>query len=312
VKELRVGVIGVGSLGQHHARVYAGLTDTTLVGVVDTDARRAQEIAGRHGCAPFTDFKDLVGRVDAVSLVVPTTLHHAIAKECLSHGLHVLVEKPMTSTVAEAEDLIRCASAGKLILQVGHIERFNSVLRASLGTIKAPRLIECRRWAPFTPRGTDVSVVLDLMIHDIDIVLSLVDAEVQAIQAQGVSLLTSTTDVAHAHVRFRNGCVATFSANRVAESKVRELSLYDSESVLVVDLIQQMARVGRRSMGPAGRPDLRTELVRGDGQEPLQRELQAFVDSIRHRTPPEVSGRDGASALRLAEAIMGQIAQGAP
>jgi predicted dehydrogenase len=309
MKQLRAAVIGVGSLGQHHARVYAGLPGVTLVAVVDTNASRAQEIAGKHGCRALTDFRELFGQVDAVSVVVPTTLHHPIAKACLDHGLQVLVEKPMTVTVRQAEDLIRCAAANRLILQVGHIERFNSALRASLGAVKVPRLIECRRWAPFIPRGADVSVVLDLMIHDLDIVLSFVDADVRAIEAEGVSLLTSTTDIAQARVTFSNGCVATFSASRVADSKVRELRVYEAESFLVVDLVQQIARLGRRVMGPAGSPDIQTELIHGDGQEPLKLELQAFVESITNGTPPEASGREGAHALRLAESIMNRITQ---
>jgi predicted dehydrogenase len=309
MKVLRVAVIGVGSLGQHHARVYAGLPGVSLTAVVDTNASRAQEIAQKHGCRALADFGDLFGQVDAVSVVVPTTLHYAIAKACLEHGLQVLVEKPMTTTVSQAEDLIRCAAANKLVLQVGHIERFNSALRASLGAVKTPRLIECRRWGPFTPRGADVSVVLDLMIHDLDIVLSFVDAEVQAVEAQGISLLTSTTDIAQARVTFSNGCVATFSANRVADSKLRELRVYESESVLVVDLVQQIARLGRRVMSPAGSPDIQTELIHGDGQEPLKLELQAFVESVANGTPPEASGREGAHALGLAESIMNRIAQ---
>jgi predicted dehydrogenase len=304
---VRVGVIGVGSLGQHHARVYAEAPEADLVGVVDANASRAQDIAVKHHCQAFTHFRELFGRVDAVSVAVPTLLHHMIARECLQAGVHVLVEKPMTATSAEAEELVGLAAARKLILQVGHIERFNSALRASLGAIKAPRLIDCRRWAPFTPRGADVDVVLDLMIHDLDIVLSLSNAGVRHIAAQGVSLVTSTIDLAYAQVLFETGCMATFSANRVAEEKVRELRFYESDGFLVVDLLAQTARIGRRIIGPTGAAEIITEIIRGDGQEPLKLELEAFLESITYGTPPLVSGQAGVAALRLTESIMAQI-----
>jgi predicted dehydrogenase len=284
--------------------VYAALPDAALVAVVDTGAARARDVAATHHCASFTHFQDLFGLVEAVSIAVPTLLHHSIAKACLAAGLHVMVEKPITATVEEAEDLVASAAEKKLILQVGHIERFNSALRASLGTIKAPRLIECRRWAPFTPRGADVDVVLDLMIHDLDIVLSLIGAGVAQLEAQGVSLVSRTADVAHARVVFDTGCTATFSASRVAEAKVRDLRFYEPEGFLFVDLLAQCARIGRRVLGPAGTSEILTELIAGDGQEPLRLELQAFVDSVRHGTAPLVSGAHGLAALRLAHDIM--------
>ena len=307
---IRVGVIGVGSLGQHHARLYADIPEADLVAVVDTDDGRAHAIAARHRCQALAHFQDLFGQVDAVSIAVPTPLHHRIARKCLEGGVHVLVEKPMTATLDDAQDLVEIAEAQKVILQVGHIERFNSALRAGLGAIKGPRLIECRRWAPFTSRGADVDVVLDLMIHDLDIVLSVRESEVQTVEAQGVSLVSSTTDVAHARVLFDTGCTAIFSASRVAEAKVRELRFYEPESFLVVDLLEQTARIGRRIIGPEGDTKIIAELIRGDRQEALKLELQAFLESVRQRTPPLVSGNDGVAALRLAERIMAQIKRG--
>jgi len=307
MKQLRVGVIGVGSLGQHHARIYAGLPEIRLVGVADTNAARATEIAEKYQCLARTDFRELLGGVDAMSIVVPTPLHYAIAKECLKAGIHTLVEKPITVTVAEAEDLIRRASDTGVILQVGHIERFNAAFRASRGAIKMPRLIECRRWAPFTSRGADVDVVLDLMIHDLDIVLSLVDGEVEDVEAYGLALVSPTTDVAHARVVFHNGCVAVLSASRVAETKVRQIRVYEPESFLVVDLVEQAARIGRRAMSSGGYPEIVTEVVRGDGQEPLKLELEAFVQSVKGGAVPQASGQEGAAALRLAAAIMDDI-----
>jgi predicted dehydrogenase len=307
MKALRLGVIGVGSLGQHHARVYAGLPGVTLVGVADTDVHRARDIADKHRCFATTDFRDLIAQVEAVSVAVPTLLHHAITRDCLNAGIHVLVEKPMTVTLSDAEDLVRLADEKRLTLQVGHIERYNAALRACLGAVKAPVLIECRRWAPFTMRGADVDVVLDLMIHDLDIVLSLVNAPVRTVQASGITLLSNDTDVAEARLVFQNGCVASFSASRVAATKVRELRFYEPESVLVVDLLARIASIGRRAMGAAGSPELITEIIHGDGQEPLKLELQAFVDAVRTGTTPLVSGREGAAAQRLALTISDEI-----
>ena len=311
MRRVKVGVIGVGSLGQHHARVYAEAPEADLVGVVDANAGRARDIAIKHHCRAFPNFPEMFGQVDAVSVAVPTPLHHQIARECLQAGVHVLVEKPMTVTLAEAEELVGLAVARKLILQVGHIERFNSALRASLGTIKAPRLIDCRRWAPFTARGADVDVVLDLMIHDLDIVLSVVDAGVRHVDAQGVSLVSPTTDVAYAQVLFQTGCMATFSANRLAEEKLREIRFYESDSFVVVDLLAQTAKIGRRIVGSTGNSEIITEVIRGDGQEPLKLELQAFLESILHGTPSLVSGQAGMAALRLSESIMAQISRAA-
>ena len=307
--DVRVGVIGVGSLGQHHARVYAELAGARLVGVADVDEARAAEVAARHSCRALADYRALVGEVEAVSVAVPTLLHHEIARACLEAGLHVLVEKPLAATVEQARDLVAVAARRNVTLQVGHIERFNSAFRATRGAIKAPTLIECRRWAPFTSRGADVDVVLDLMIHDLDLVLGVVGAPVRDIQASGLSILSPTTDVAHAQVVFRNDCLATFSASRVAESKVRELRIYEPEGFMVIDLAGQTAVVGRRAMSASGNQELLTEQVRGDGREPLKLELEAFLDSVRTGAPPLVSGKEGAAALDLACAIMAGIAR---
>lgn len=305
---VRVGVIGVGSLGQHHARVYAELPDACLVGVADVDAARAAAIAGKHGCEAYTDFRALIGHVEAVSVAVPTLLHHSIARACLAAGLHVLVEKPIAVTVEEGRDLVGLASSRGLTLQVGHIERFNAAFRATRGAIKAPTLIECRRWAPFTSRGADVDVVLDLMIHDLDLVLELVGSPVREVRAQGVSSLSPTNDVAQARVVFQNGCVASFSANRIAESKVRELRIWEPEGYVVIDLGQKTGVVARRAMGLSGDPEMLTECVRGGDREPLKLELEAFLDTVRTGAAPLVSGHNGLAALELAHAIMNELA----
>jgi predicted dehydrogenase len=229
-----------------------------------------------------------------------------------------LVEKPLAATVEEAQDLTALASARGLVLQVGHVERFNSALRAAFGSnwtgpvreaLQTPNLVECRRWAPFSARGADVDVVLDLMIHDLDIVLALVGAPVEDVQANGVRVVSATADVAHARVTFQNGCVASFSASRLASAKVREIRLYDADQFWVLDLLQQTALVGRRSVAsPEGSPVV-TQSLRGDHQDALRLELQAFVESVRAGTEPLVSGREGTAALELAFAIMDEIAR---
>ena len=308
MKPIKVGVIGVGSLGQHHARVYAELPGSCLVGVADVDKARADAVAAKHGCHAMTDYRKLIGEVEAVSVVAPTLLHHEIARACLEAGLHVLVEKPLTATVAQAHDLVATASNRSVALQVGHIERFNAAFRATRGVIKAPTLIECRRWAPFTARGADVDVVLDLMIHDLDLVLGLVDVPVREMQASGLAILSPTADVAQARVVFQNGCVATFSANRVAESKIREVRICEPEGFVVIDLARQTAVVGRRAMGTSGKHEILTEQVRGDGREPLKLELEAFLNAVRTGVSPLVSGREGTAALELAYAIIDEIA----
>ncbi|TLY36223.1 MAG: Gfo/Idh/MocA family oxidoreductase [Nitrospirae bacterium] len=307
---IKVAVIGVGSLGQHHARVYREL-GAELVGVADTDRMRAAEIGARYGCPAMTDFRTLLRRVDAVSIAVPTLQHHDVGRACLEAGVHVLLEKPMTATPQEAEDLLGIASARKLTLQIGHIERFNAAFRKALGSaggIKDPVLIECRRWAPFTSRGADVDVVLDLMIHDLDLALALAGAPVHDVQAHGVAIVSATTDVAHARIVFENGCVAALSASRMAESKIRELRIYQPDGYVIVDLAQRTGRIGRRAMGIAGVAEVLTETIEGDSQEPLKLELQAFLESVATGAPPLVSGREGAAALKLAYDVMARIA----
>lgn len=314
---VRVGVVGVGFLGQHHARIYADLPGAQLVAVADEDASRAAAVAAKHGCVA-TDLRGLLGEVEAVSVVVPTLRHHEIARHCLEAKLHVLVEKPLAATVEEAQDLTALASARGLVLQVGHVERFNSALRAAFGSrrggpareaFQPPNLVECRRWAPFSARGADVDVVLDLMIHDLDIVLALAGAPVEDVQANGVRVLSATTDVAHARVVFQNGCVATFSASRLAPAKVREIHLYDADQFWVLDLLQQTAVVGRRSVGSPGSSPVVMESLRGDHQDALRLELEAFLESVSTGAEPLVSGREGTAALELAFAIMEEIAR---
>ena len=306
---LSTAVVGVGYLGRFHAQKYAALDDCELVGVADPDAEAAGACAGPLGVPALTDYRELLGRVDAVSIAAPTSLHHAIALDFLRHGSHVLVEKPITVTVAEAQDLVDAADAGGLVLQVGHLERFNPALRAADAILDAPRFIESHRLAPFNPRGTDVDVVLDLMIHDIDIILDVVRSSVARADASGAEVLTGATDIANARLVFENGCVANVTASRVSAKKERRMRFFQHDCYLAVDFQDRcltVHRKGEQEMYP-GIPELVTEEHRFEAGDAIRDEIEAFLDSIRSGTPPLVSGADGCRALAAAIDITGHF-----
>lgn len=309
--KLKIGVIGVGSLGQHHARVCTELSNAELAGVADINPERGQEVAGRHKVPFFADHRDLLRQVDAVSIVVPTTMHHQIAIDALAAGKHVLVEKPITATVAQARELITLAEQNKLKLQVGHIERFNPALLAASPHIHDPKFIECLRISPFGGRNTDVPVVLDLMIHDIDIVLSFVDSELERVSAIGCSLVSGREDIANARMEFRNGCVANLTASRISNKKERRMRFFQEYSYVTVDFLNPGVRVHKLKGDPRGVSDTSQvmEIIEPKiGKvEQLKAELGSFADCISNDTIPLVSGRDGLRALQAAEEIMLEI-----
>jgi predicted dehydrogenase len=301
MKPLRTGVIGVGHLGQHHARLYAGLPGSTLVGIVDADARRAKEVADRVGSAVCDDVGLLLKQVEAVSIAAPTSAHHAVARQCLEAGVHVLVEKPITATLAEAQELIALARARKAVLQVGHIERFNPVMLKARPFIRRPLLVECRRVSPFTGRSTDVDVVLDLMIHDLDMVLSFQPGAVTDLRAVGAPVVSDRIDVAHAWISFDSGCVATLTASRVAAGRARELTVVQRDTCISVDYQSRQATI-RRVAG-----EQTSEQIQGGEEEPLKLELESFLNAVRTGTQPVVSGQDGEAALSLAHRVLEEI-----
>jgi len=307
MQKLRVGVIGVGHLGQHHARLYATLSGATLVGVTDRDPKRAQTIADKQGVHVYPEIAALLPHVDAVSIAVPTSAHHAVAKLCLDAGVHVLVEKPITVTLAEATDLIELAHRRKRVLQVGHIERFNPAIRAVRSQINRPGFIECHRLSPYGERGTDVDVVLDLMIHDLDMVLSFNPGSVEEVRAAGVPVLSPTIDIANARIAFTGGCVANFTASRVSTTRMRKLRLFQRDSYLSVDYQARHAAILRRQIGSNQRPEIFMEPAKTTDDEPLKLELEAFLHAIESKTPPVVSGEDGAAALALAHQVLDAI-----
>jgi len=304
---LRVGVIGVGHLGKHHARIYSQLAseqnDIDLTAVVDVLADRAAEIAAPYRAAALTDYRALIGKVDAVSLAVPTTDHARIGVELLENGIDVLVEKPIASSIEESRKLIDAAARNNRVLQVGHVERFNPVVRAATDVATKPQFFEIHRLAVFTLRSLDIDVVLDLMIHDLDVVLSLVRSPVAEVRAVGIPVLSQKADIANARVEFENGCVANLTASRVSFEKVRKLRFFQPSDYISVDYASQSGTMVSLRMGRVMERKLEPVVT-----EPLKLELESFVNSVRNRAEPLVGGEDGLRALELAMKINEQIA----
>jgi len=302
--KIKVGVVGVGYLGKIHAEKYAHIPEAELIGVVDIDRGRCEEIAAHTNCKPFYHHRDLLDQVEAVSIAVPTLSHYHIAKDFFLSGVDVLLEKPVTATVQEAQELNALAKEQGAIFQVGHLERFNGALAAMNGMLQKPLFIESYRLAPFSGRGTDVDVVLDLMIHDIDIILSILRAEIEEVEAVGMSFYSSHIDVAHARLRFKDGCVAHISASRISPERVRKMIILQQDSHLSIDYLKQSLMITRKD--EEGREGIRVEEVVREN-EPLERQLQAFLKSVRERTPPVVSGEDGQRALEVALQVVDVI-----
>jgi predicted dehydrogenase len=300
----KVAVIGVGHLGKQHARLYSELPGVKLDGVVDIIESRAQETASLYQTTAFTDYRELFGRVDAVSLVVPTAAHAQIAIDLLDHGIDVLVEKPITSTIEQAQSVIGSAARNKRVLQVGHVERFNPVVAAARQVATKPQFFEIHRLAAFSPRSLDIDVVLDLMIHDIDIVLSLVPAAVREVRAVGIPVLSQKADIANARIEFEDGCVANLTASRVSFEKIRKLRFFQPHDYISVDYTSQTGTMVSLRMGRVIERKLEPPT-----EEPLKVELAVFVDCVQKRERPAVTGEDGLRALEVAMSINAAIAQ---
>ncbi len=308
---MRTAVIGVGYLGRFHAQKYASLPDSRLIGVVDPSETVRNAVGAELGVPAFADYRELLGRVDAVSVVTPTTLHHEITKAFLEAGAHVLVEKPMTVTVAEGEDLVRAAQRAGRVLQVGHLERFNAAVQALQPILTAPRFVESARLAPFKQRGTEVDVVLDLMIHDIDLILSIVRSPVVSVDAIGTSVFSNEIDIANARLRFENGCVANATASRVSLKTERRLRLFQDDAYVSVDLHQKVLTVIRKGagIGADGMPQVSIDETTYEQGDALKAEIEAFLAAAATGTAPAVSGEDGLAALRTAVSITEQVAR---
>jgi predicted dehydrogenase len=313
MKKIRCAVIGVGYLGRFHAQKYADLHNAELVAVCDVDETKAIEVAHRLGTQAVQNYRDLIGRVDAVSVVTPTHAHHPIAKEFLEQGVHVLVEKPITHTVAEADDLIASAAKKKLVLQVGHVERFNAVVNALEKYLDKPRFIESLRLAPFQPRGMDVNVVLDLMIHDIDLIQYIVGSPIKKIHANGAYVLSDQIDIANARIQFENHCVANVTASRASLKKQRKMIVFQHEMYVSLDLQNKQLAIHRKGFNELfpGIPEIIHEEQAFEQGDPLKDEIIAFLKAITDKTAPPVTGEDGkmalATAIEITELVKAQM-----
>jgi predicted dehydrogenase len=306
---LRVGVVGVGALGRHHARVFASLPGTRLVGVFDADPARAAAVGAEFGCPALASADALFDQAAAVAVAVPTVDHHRVSLRALELGCDVLVEKPMTATLAEADDLVARAEAMGRVLQVGHIERFNPATDVLLEAGKTPRFVEVHRLGSFSARSLDVDVVLDLMIHDLDIVLALDGTEPVQIEAVGVPVLTPRVDIANARLRFASGLIANLTASRVSVERVRKFRVFAPRTYVSVDFTAREAQVFRLEADAEGRPQIASQKRGAPDEEPLRRQLLAFTEAVQERRPPRVPGKDGRRALALAHAILARMAE---
>jgi predicted dehydrogenase len=306
---MRTAVIGVGYLGRFHAQKYAILPNSELVGIADPSGAARDAVSAELGVASYADYRELLGRVDAVSIVTPTQFHFTVAKEFLEAGAHVLVEKPMTTTVEEGVGLIEAARNADRILQVGHLERFNAAVQAVQPILTVPRFIESARLAPFKHRGTDVDVVLDLMIHDIDLILSIVRSPVVAVDAIGTRVFSQEIDIANARLRFANGCVANATASRVSRKTERRLRLVQDDAYVSMDLQQKVLTVIRKGVGVGadGMPQVAIEESSYEQGDALKAEIEAFLDAAATGCAPPVTGEDGLLALRTAISIAEQV-----
>ena len=320
---LRIAVIGVGRLGEAHARVLAGMPGVQLSGVYDVREDRAEEVARRYGTKALGSLSRVTEEADAATVVVPTTAHYEVASFVLSQGMHTFVEKPITATVEEADRLIELADTRDLVLQVGHIERFNGAFLALEGMDISPGFIEAHRLASFDPRGTDVSVVHDLMIHDIDLILRLVKSDLESVDATGVAVISDQVDIANARMRFADGCVANVTASRISLKKMRKMRIFLRDHYVSMDFLAGESEIYRLidDPGQAGTRGLKIPVQTGDGRirhiirqktskkrnEPLKSELASFVAAVRGEAPPPVTGFDGREALRVSLAVVDQI-----
>ena len=301
---MRAVVIGVGHLGKHHARILSALPGVTLVGVVDTNQERAGQIAAERGTTAYADVRDVPGRIDVAVVSVPTESHAAIAMGLIDAGIHTLVEKPVTQTVAEADALIAAAKAKGVVFAVGHSERFNPAVAAARPHLKDPRFIEVHRLGQFPDRSLDIDVVLDLMIHDIDLILSLVPSEVEGVEAVGVPVLTPRIDIANARVRFANGCIANLTASRISREPVRKIRFFQQDAYVSIDTAAREVEMWRLVPQPGGLPKIGGGKLAVAGDEALKGELEDFLGAVRDGRPPTVTGEQGRAALALATRIV--------
>lgn len=303
-QDIKIAVIGIGHLGRHHARILSEMPGAKLVGICDIDENAGQQMAEKYSVQYYKNYQELGEKVDAVTIVVPTVLHHEIADYFLKRNVHTFIEKPITKTLDEANSLVKTAGEKQLTLQVGHVERFNSAIMKLQSLCECPRFIECQRMGPFSPRVQDVGVVQDLMIHDIDIVLSLVKSPIKRIDAVGIPVLTDNEDIANAHIVFENGCIANLTASRISDEKIRKLRIFELDKYCSLDYANQAITMRRKS-------NLEEKIIKEELEvikaEPLKMELEHFIACIINRKKPLVTIEDGKNALEVALEILQQV-----
>jgi predicted dehydrogenase len=320
MERIRVGVIGAGHLGRFHAQQYAQIPSVALAGVMDAEPARAEAVAAESRCPVFADMDDLLGKVRAVSVAVPTDRHGAVCRRVLEAGVHCLVEKPIARTLEEADGLIALSGRNRLVLHVGHVERFNPAVLALQGFPLAPRFIEAHRLAPFNPRGTEVAVILDLMIHDIDLALHLVRSPVANVDASGVAVVSDSTDIANARIRFRNGAVANLTASRISQKKMRKMRLFQKDAYVSVDFLEKTSEIYRLEEGTEGAGMVLGEIGIGTNRRRvvyrrpdvpdtngLRAELETFLRAVRGEAVSAVTGQEGRQALAVAMDVLGHM-----
>jgi predicted dehydrogenase len=302
MKKINCAVVGVGYLGKFHADKYTVMPNANLVAVCDSDGERAKEIAEKHNVEAFTDYHELVGKIDAVSIAVPTFLHYEVTKFFLENGIHVLLEKPITTLVSEADELLKIANKQKLIFQIGHLERFNSVFMAVQPLLKNPVFVEAIRLAPFKARGTDVNVILDLMIHDIDLIQNIIKSPIKDIRAYGAPVLSDKIDLANAHIEFMNGAIASLTASRVNMHTKRKMRIFQLENCLACDFNDKTLTIYRKSQSKIKPylPEIVSEKINVDSKDALEEEIIAFVKAINGEHQPLVTASDAKNALAVA------------
>ena len=303
-RKIRVGVVGVGHIGSNHARLYAEIPSADFTAVYDTDSARAATIARKYGVKTASTVWEFGDMVDAASVATPTTTHYDVGRSLLQSGKHLLIEKPITESTRQASELATMASERNLILQVGHVERFNPVLSALEGWLAHPRFIEAHRLSPYPERSTDIGVVLDLMIHDLEVILHLVRSPVQSIDAVGVPVLSKSEDIANARLRFENGCIANITSSRISPERMRKIRVFQEDAYLSLDYQNQSGEIYRKALGRISRDKVEIER-----EEPLKRELTSFVECAATGREPRVSGFQATAALELAVRITEQISQ---
>jgi predicted dehydrogenase len=309
--KIKTAVIGCGHIGRHHLEKYASSPDAELTALVDLDEAGGNELGKKFGVDAFTDYESLFGRVHAVSIAVPTSLHHAVAADCLRNGLHVLVEKPVTVTLDEADDLIGIARLADRVFQVGHVERFNPVTLKLREVVRDPMFIECHRLAPFNLRGTDVDVVLDLMIHDIDLLLSLVKSPLIGVAASGAPVICDSVDIANARLQFANGCVANVTASRISLKSERKMRFFQRDTYVSADFQNRHLAIFKRVGNDGALPQIVSEQFAAEGDS-LALQIGSFLKCIATGGPPQVTGADGRQALRTALQVSSALASEQP